>query len=72
LKHRLYRALDERDGAEGLKLALEHDFYKFEIFNISSGSPFKEQDVMELKCNAPKLIAEYYPEVVGIAVETNF
>lgn len=37
LNHRLYRGLDERDGAEVLRLALEHDFASFEKFNISSG-----------------------------------
>lgn len=40
LNHRLYRGLDEHDGAEGLRLALEQTFPEFEIFNITSSSPF--------------------------------
>ncbi|MFD2872335.1 NAD-dependent epimerase/dehydratase family protein [Mucilaginibacter ximonensis] len=40
LNHRLYRGLDPRDGAEALRLALDIYFEQFEIFNISSGSPF--------------------------------
>jgi UDP-glucose 4-epimerase len=72
LNHRLYRGLDERDGAEALRLALEHDYNKFEIFNISSGSPFEQIDVMELKYNAPKVIAKYYPEAIAIYEQNNW
>jgi len=49
LNHRLYRGLDEQDGAEALRLALEHNFKQFEIFNVSSGSPFQKEDLVELK-----------------------
>jgi nucleoside-diphosphate-sugar epimerase len=61
LNHRLYRGLDEQDGAEALRLALEHKFDRFEIFNISSGSPFQKQDLAALKYDAPSVIAKYYP-----------
>ena len=40
--HRLYRGLDEKDGAMGVILALEKTFKKFEIYNISNESPFKK------------------------------
>jgi nucleoside-diphosphate-sugar epimerase len=61
LNHRLYRGLDEQDGAEALRLALEHKFDRFEIFNISSGSPFQKEDLAALKYDAPSVIAKYYP-----------
>ncbi|MCX2585218.1 NAD-dependent epimerase/dehydratase family protein [Pedobacter sp. MR22-3] len=66
LNHRLYRGLDEQDGAEALKLALEHNFEQFEIFNISSGSPFQKEDLFELKQNASSVIRKYYPEAVRL------
>jgi UDP-glucose 4-epimerase len=64
--HRLYRGLDERDGAEALRLALDVDFKDFEVFNISSGSPFKIEDVVELKKAPLGVILKYYPEAAGI------
>jgi UDP-glucose 4-epimerase len=64
--HRLYRGLDERDGAEALRLALAVDFAGFEIFNISSGSPFKQEDVVALKHSPLEAILKYYPEAAGI------
>ena len=66
LNHRLYRGLDERDGAEALKLALEHEFEQFEVFNISSGSPFQKEDLIELKHDASSVIAKYYPEAIEL------
>lgn len=66
LNHRLYRGLDERDGAEALRLALEHEFEQFEILNISSGSPFQKEDLIQLKHHASTVIAKYYPEVIEI------
>ncbi|MES2808549.1 MAG: NAD(P)-dependent oxidoreductase [Bacteroidota bacterium] len=66
LNHRLYRGLDERDGAEALRLALGHPFTGFEIYNISSGSPFNKDDVYLLKTDAMKVIAKYHPEAVDI------
>jgi len=66
LNHRLYRGLDEQDGAEALRLALEHQFEQFEIFNISSGSPFQKEDLIELKHHAPSVIARYYPEALEL------
>lgn len=66
LNHRLYRGLDERDGASALRLAVEHDFDRFEIFNISSGSPFTKEDLVELKSDAAAVILRYYPEAMEI------
>jgi UDP-glucose 4-epimerase len=64
--HRLYRGLDERDGAEALRLALDVDFNDFEIFNISSGSPFKQEDVVALKHSPLGAIRKYHPEAEAI------
>ncbi|GAB2698091.1 hypothetical protein GCM10027037_22870 [Mucilaginibacter koreensis] len=72
LTHRMYRGLDERDGAEALGLALMHNFEKFEIFNISSGSPFRQEDVTDLKHNAPSVIAKYFPEALDIYRRNNW
>jgi nucleoside-diphosphate-sugar epimerase len=66
LNHRLYRGLDEQDGAEASRLALEHNFEQFEILNISSGSPFQKEDLIAIKHHASRVIAEYYPEVIEI------
>jgi UDP-glucose 4-epimerase len=66
LNHRLYRGLDEQDGAEALRLALEHKFDQFEIFNISSGSPFQKEDLIDLKLDALSVIAKYYPEAIEL------
>ncbi|WP_194972631.1 NAD-dependent epimerase/dehydratase family protein [Aquiflexum lacus] len=60
--HRLYRGLDERDGAAAVILALEKKFKDFEIFNISNLSPFQKEDLTEIKKNPKAVILKYYPE----------
>ncbi|WP_426582577.1 NAD-dependent epimerase/dehydratase family protein [Mucilaginibacter sp. R-33] len=62
LNHRLYRGLDERDGAEGLRLALEQTFPDFEIFNITGSSPFKKDELVQLKHNPAEAIRKHYPQ----------
>jgi len=66
LNHRLYRGLDERDGAEGLRLALEQTFSAFEIFNITSSSPFKKDELVQLKQNPLEVIKKHYPQAESI------
>ncbi|QEM12191.1 NAD-dependent epimerase/dehydratase family protein [Mucilaginibacter rubeus] len=66
LNHRLYRGLDERDGAEGLRLALEKTFPEFEIFNITSSSPFKKDELVQLKQNPAEVIKKHYPDAEAI------
>lgn len=63
--HRLYWGLDERDGALGHLLALEHDFSTFEVFNISGGSPFRREDVELLKQAPRQVIAQRLPAAVA-------
>ncbi len=59
--YRLYRGLDERDGAEAHWLALHKRFKAFEIFNISNDTPFKKSDLKNLKTNPKAVILKYYP-----------
>jgi UDP-glucose 4-epimerase len=72
INHRLYRGLDERDGAEALRLALAVKFTNFEIFNISSGSPFDRADLVVLKHSPRKVILQYYPEAAEIYQNKNW
>lgn len=64
--HRLYRGLDERDGALGHLLALEHLFTTFEVFNISAGSPFEREDLVQLKQDPAAAIRRRVPEVAEV------
>lgn len=66
INHRLYRGLDERDGAEALRLAMDVKFNNFEIFNISSGSPFKQADLVKLKHDPKPVILNYFPQTEQI------
>ncbi len=61
--HRLYRGLDERDGAKAHLLALEKDFDRFEVFNVSARSPFGKADLAGLKTDPQEVIKKYYPDV---------
>jgi len=61
--HRIYRGLDEKDGAKGHQLALEKKFNSFEVYNISNNSPFKKEDLVELYTNPRKVIGKYYHKV---------
>lgn len=59
--YRLYRGLDERDGADAHWLALNKQFKTFEVFNISNDTPFKRTDLRNLKKNPKKVMLKYYP-----------
>ncbi|MCU0469801.1 MAG: NAD(P)-dependent oxidoreductase [Arcicella sp.] len=70
--HRLYRGLDEADGARGIILALEKSFTTFEIYNISNDSPFKPEDLPELIKNPKEVIKKYYPNIEKIFADKNW
>jgi len=63
--HRFYRGLDERDGALGHLLALEHSFPTFEVFNIAAGSPFERADLGQLKYDPAAVICHRLPGAAG-------
>lgn len=64
--HRLYRGLDEKDGAIGHFLALEKTFQTFEVYNISNQSPFDKTDLVDLISNPKRVIKKYYPNIENI------
>jgi UDP-glucose 4-epimerase len=64
--HRLYRGLDETDGAIAHLLVLEKKFETFEVYNISNESPFDRTDLVELISNPKKVIKKYYPNIETI------
>ncbi|HEY9196230.1 MAG TPA: NAD(P)-dependent oxidoreductase [Mucilaginibacter sp.] len=66
LNHRLYRGLDERDGAEALRMGLRTNFASLEVFNISSGSPFGKADLVALKHHPKEVILRYFPQAEAI------
>jgi UDP-glucose 4-epimerase len=69
INHRLYRGLDERDGAEALRLALLYHFINFEIFNISGGSPFNKDELKAIKHAPQEVIVKHYPDAAAIYKE---
>lgn len=64
--HRLYRGLDERDGAQAHLLALEKSFSTFEVFNVAAGSPFERSDVAQLKHDPASVICHRLPEAADV------
>ncbi|MCO6491934.1 MAG: NAD(P)-dependent oxidoreductase [Phaeodactylibacter sp.] len=70
--HRLYRGLAEEDGARAHLLALEKRFDRFEIFNVSNQSPFRENDLAELYTNPRSVITRYYPRAEAVFAERNW
>jgi UDP-glucose 4-epimerase len=70
--HRIYRGLDEEDGAMGHLLALEKRFDSFQIYNISNESPFQKEDLVDLYTNPRKVMAKYYPDIEQIYADKNW
>lgn len=64
--HRLYRGLDESDGAQAHILALEKKFDDFQIYNISNDSPFQKEDLKSLMKAPKQVILKYYPHIESI------
>ncbi len=69
VNHRIYRGLDERDGAEAHRLVLEKTFDTFEIFNISNDTPLQKEDLIDLYHDPKKVICKYYPEAERVYAE---
>lgn len=64
--HRLYRGLDESDGAHAHILTLEKKFDNFQIYNISNDSPFQKEDLKNLMIDPKQVILKYYPDMESI------
>jgi UDP-glucose 4-epimerase len=59
--YRLYRGVHEVDVALAHELALSLPIQGYEVFNISSPSPFRRSEVEELKNNAESVILRHFP-----------
>ncbi len=70
--HRIYRGLDEKDGAKAHQLALETKFKSFELYNISNDSPFRKADLVELYNNPKNVICSYFPEAETFYSKSNW
>ena len=70
--HRIYRGLDEEDGAVAHLLALEKKFESFEIYNISNDTPFQKEDLIALYSNPKNVICKYYPNAEQSYSEKNW
>jgi UDP-glucose 4-epimerase len=70
--HRLYRGLDERDGAMAHLLALEKRLETFELFNISNYSPFQKNDLIDLYHQPQSVIGKYFPQAEAFFQQNNW
>jgi nucleoside-diphosphate-sugar epimerase len=70
--HRLYRGLDESDGALAHLLALEKKFDSFQIYNISNESPFQKEDLAELYKHPKSVMEKYFPDIEKIYANKNW
>jgi nucleoside-diphosphate-sugar epimerase len=59
--YRLYRGVHEEDVALAHELALFAPIQGYDVFNISSESPFKPAEVEQLKVNAADVIVRHFP-----------
>ncbi|GHB40619.1 hypothetical protein GCM10007094_32520 [Pseudovibrio japonicus] len=62
----MHRGIDERDVAAGHLAALTDTGKGFERFILSSQTPFRPEDVEELKVAAPAVITRRAPEIVEL------
>jgi UDP-glucose 4-epimerase len=59
--YRLYRGVDVRDAAKAHILAMEAEIEGYDVFNISSLSPFSRDETQDLFNNAPQVIIKHFP-----------
>ncbi len=63
--YRLYRGVDARDVAQAFQLALAVSSPQFEVFNISSATPFAESHCGQLKTDAAAVIRAVEPALAA-------
>lgn len=63
--YRLYRGADVRDIAAAHALAVTNSSIHFDLFNISSRSPFQRSDLRDLWGNAPAVLSRRAPDMVA-------
>ncbi|UCE40519.1 MAG: NAD(P)-dependent oxidoreductase [Candidatus Aminicenantes bacterium] len=59
--YRLYRGVDVRDAAKAHILAMNAEIETYDVFNISSLSPFSREETQDLYKNAPQVITKHFP-----------
>ena len=70
--YRMYRGLDVHDVAEAHKLAMNSNDIGFNIYNISSQTPFSYDELTELKINHKKVIRPKVPGLLEFFEEKNW
>ena len=61
--YRLYRGVDPRDAAAAHRAALADRTLDFEILNVSAESPFRREELVELRRDAASVIVRHRPDV---------
>lgn len=67
--YRLYRGADVRDIAAAHVLAATNTEIRFDVFNVSSHSPFAVRDTPALLRDAPTVIMRHYPDAERVFAE---
>jgi UDP-glucose 4-epimerase len=70
--YRMFRGLDVRDVALAHKLAIDKDFDKFEVFNISAQSIFNISDLVALRKNLYPLLQQRCPKIIDLFSKQNW
>jgi len=60
---RLYRGVDIRDAARAHILAMDVKVEGYDVFNISSLSPFSKDEAHDLFNNAPHVLKKHFPDI---------
>jgi UDP-glucose 4-epimerase len=61
--YRLYRGVDVRDAAKAHILAMDVEIQGYDVFNISSLSPFSKDEAHDLFNNAPQVLKKHFPDI---------
>jgi UDP-glucose 4-epimerase len=70
--YRMYRGLDIRDVVLAHQLAIQKDFNRFEVFNISAQSIFNISDLVDLRFNLFPLLQKRLPKIIDLFSKRNW